>query len=673
MINDPLSKVRDIQNAYGNDVAGLEKRAKVNIGDRLATGIVLENVKDLLEAETRNLAMRANIVPENIIDQTANEVRTMAGGQQLTPTTPTQTVASNVGGINNLLMQKQRQAMANLGRGRPTPGIQNRPPGIQNLPTPNMQTLKRATGGIVAFNEAGPVRKPMTVEEIDATYAIDSPGGDIQTDEEMARIIASRPSASPMVEGYEELNPSLEAKFVGEPPKERFINTTIERALKLGMSREKLPALIAAMRQLRGFDDGDIRRVIEAFDMDGGRQNLEKQGLVGLIEDSKLVDKVIGDEDKREGDDVMNRLGLLPKQSFAYGGEPEGDVPPDFDVAAFEKGLLEGTVSLDPEGVQENKQEVDPVKGKLIADAGGVSDNVLDSPDSIEKFVAEQESIQTDKIGEDSAATKDYKNTVLGTINPETKKREGGLFGELDQINKESEERKENILKRRVISIFGKDFDPEQLSRISAAMADQTSFAGGVSAGGVAAAKFNEEQRQLALELEKEKQARLVESVNRKVALAEEEYGVESQEAIAARQFKLDMQKFGLEIAKAKDTLEVGMKDIEIKLAKLASDERTAAIANGIAKAKNNIDAARNDIERLKAKNLDKRAATDAIINSINALSKARETIISEATLRYGTSGVPLSVTATSDSLTGTIMAMRGALVDELDKGTGSK
>ena len=60
-----------------------------------------------------------------------------------------------------------------------------------------------------------------------------------------------------------------------------------------------------------------------------------------------------------------------------------------------------------------------------------------------------------------------------------------------------------------------------------------------------------------------------------------------------------------LEIAKAKDTLEVGMKDIEIKLARLASDERTAAIANGIAKAKNNIDAARNNIERLKAENIE--------------------------------------------------------------------
>ena len=664
MINDPLSKVRDIQNAYGNDVAGLEKRAKVNIGDRLATGIVLENVKDLLEAETRNLAMRANIVPENIIEQTANEVRTMAGGQQLTPTTPTQTVASNVGGINNLLMQKQRQAMANLGRGRPTPGIQNRPPGIQNLPTPNMQTLNRATGGIVAFNEAGPVRKPMTVEEIDATYATDSPGGDIQTDEEMARIIASRPSASPMVEAE---------KGVHEkgPERKRFINTTIEQALKSGMSREKLPALIAAMRNLRGFDDGDIRQVIEAFDMDGGRQNLEKQGLVGLIADSELIDKVVGGKDKREGEDVMNRLGLLPKQSFANSGlaEPEGDKPP-FDI---EKGILEGSVTLDPEGIQENEQKVDPVeaaldgvKGKLTAEADELSDDVTDSPDNIEKFLSEQESIQTDKIGEDSAATKDYKNTVLGTLNPETNKREGGLFGELDRINKESEERKENILKRRVISIFGKDFDPEQLSRISAAMADKTSFAGGVSAGGVAAAKFNEEQKQLALELEKEKRDRLVESVNRKVALAEKEYGVESQEAIAARQFALDMQKFGLEVAKAKDMLEVGMKDIEIKLAKLSSDERTATVTNAI-------NFAKAQIENLKARNLDRRAATDALISAINALSKARETIISEATLVYGTSGVPLSVTATSDSLTGTIMAMREALVDEIDIGTGSK
>ena len=664
MINDPLSKVRDIQNAYGNDVAGLEKRAKVNIGDRLATGIVLENVKDLLEAETRNLAMRANIVPENIIEQTANEVRTMAGGQQLTPTTPTQTVASNVGGINNLLMQKQRQAMANLGRGRPTPGIQNRPPGIQNLPTPNMQTLNRATGGIVAFNEAGPVRKPMTVEEIDATYATDSPGGDIQTDEEMARIIASRPSASPMVEAE---------KGVHEkgPERKRFINTTIEQALKSGMSREKLPALIAAMRNLRGFDDGDIRQVIEAFDMDGGRQNLEKQGLVGLIADSELIDKVVGGKDKREGEDVMNRLGLLPKQSFANSGlaEPEGDKPP-FDI---EKGILEGSVTLDPEGIQENEQKVDPVeaaldgvKGKLTAEADELSDDVTDSPDNIEKFLSEQESIQTDKIGEDSAATKDYKNTVLGTLNPETNKREGGLFGELDRINKESEERKEKILKRRVISIFGKDFDPEQLSRISAAMADKTSFAGGVSAGGVAAAKFNEEQKQLALELEKEKRDRLVESVNRKVALAEKEYGVESQEAIAARQFALDMQKFGLEVAKAKDMLEVGMKDIEIKLAKLSSDERTATVTNAI-------NFAKAQIENLKARNLDRRAATDALISAINALSKARETIISEATLVYGTSGVPLSVTATSDSLTGTIMAMREALVDEIDTGTGSK
>ena len=665
MINDPLSKVRDIQNAYGNDVAGLEKRAKVNIGDRLATGIVLENVKDLLEAETRNLAMQANIVPENIIDQTANEVRTMAGGQQLTPTTPTQTVASNVGGINNLLMQKQRQAMANLGRGRPTPNIQNRPtPGIQNLPTPNMQTLKRATGGIVAFNEAGPVRKPMTVEEIDATYAIDSPGGDIQTDEEMARITASRPF--PMVEAEEGAHEK-------GPERKRFINTTIEQALKSGMSREKLPALIAAMRNLRGFDDGDIRQVIEAFGMDGGRQNLENQGLVGLIDDSELVDKVIGDEDKRKGDDVMDRLGLLTKRSFADSGLV-GDVPPDFDVDAFEKGLLEGTVSLDPEGVQENEQEGDPVetalddvKGKLIADARGVSDDVTDSPDSIEKFVAEQESIQTDEIGADSAATKDYKNTVLGTINPETKKREGGLFGELDQINKESEERKENILKRRVISIFGKDFDPEQLSRISAAMADKTSFAGGVSAGGVAAAKFNEEQRQLALELEKDKQARLVESVNRRVALAEKEYGVESQEAIAARQFALDMQKFGLEIAKAKDMLEVGMKDIDIKLAKLSSDERTATVTNAI-------NFAKTQIENLKARNLDKRAATDAIINSINALSKARETIISEAEFFYtDKDAVPQNIRDTADTLRTTIDAMREALVDEIDKGTGSK
>jgi len=152
------------------------------------------------------------------------------------------------------------------------------------------------------------------------------------------------------------------------------------------------------------------------------------------------------------------------------------------------------------------------------------------------------------------------------------------------------------------------------LSRISAAMADKKSFAGGVSAGGVAAAQFNKEQRELAQERLDKKRDAQADIVTREIEIAKEIYGESSTEARELRNYKLAIEKFGFEVVKAKASAEVSMQQVANQLLRITSDETIRKAANEIAKET-------NKIARIKASDARADSVYDALFNYSKVLN----------------------------------------------------
>ena len=198
LTNETIKGISGLENAYKGNVPALEQRA--NIDKSLATGLVLEKAREIIEASANDLASKVNIQDNDptVIDQTAEDMRTLLGGPPANAPmgTPELNKAGNVGGINNLAMARQQQALSGLGKPRPQgmpqgmpqgrpqgrpqgmpQGMpQGRPQGISRLPT-NMAAMQNmARGGIVSFSgEDGesqvklPTVNEQYQEQIDAT------------------------------------------------------------------------------------------------------------------------------------------------------------------------------------------------------------------------------------------------------------------------------------------------------------------------------------------------------------------------------------------------------------------------------------------------------------------------------------------------------------------------
>lgn len=377
-----LDGIRDIEKAIGPDVSALETRAKTSISDKLAVGLVLEQTKGILNALSNDIKAKTNIVPENVITQTAKEVENMVVPRGISPLTPETMTASNVGGINDLAVRRNRAAISKLGQpqGQPT----RRPAqGVTGLPNNFSNMATGARGGIVAFAEGE------------------------------------------LVEEKED----------------------------------------------------------EAEDIESQLDN----------QDSVLV-----------------------------------------DAASVLKNDGSPTANIDQQAIE-------------IATGDGVEG----------------------KSGE-------FKETVLGkevVTDDGSLEKQGGILNKYKQRSEDLNKEIADTLERRKISLFGgPGVDPEMLSRISAAMADKKSFAGGVSAGGVAAAQFNEEQKKKQRELIEKKQNLLEKEIQTELDVAKEIYGAESKEVNDLRNFKLNVEKLGVEVAIAKDGLLQKARQLDIELAKLSSD-----------------------------------------------------------------------------------------------------
>ena len=163
-----LDGIRDIEKAIGPNVPALEQRAKTSISDKLAVGLVLEQTKGILNALSNDVKAKTNIVPEDVLTQTAREVENMivpGGIPSLTPETMT---ASTVGGINDLAVRRNRAAISKLGQpqGQPT---RRSAQGVTGLPNNFNNMATGARGGIVAFAEGDLVEEEEPLGSITAT------------------------------------------------------------------------------------------------------------------------------------------------------------------------------------------------------------------------------------------------------------------------------------------------------------------------------------------------------------------------------------------------------------------------------------------------------------------------------------------------------------------------
>ena len=154
-----LDGIRDIEKAIGPDVSALETRAKTSISDKLAVGLVLEQTKGILNALSNDIKAKTNIVPENVITQTAKEVENMIVPGGISPLTPETMTASTVGGINDLAVRRNRAALSKVGQ----------PQGVTGLPTSLNNMATGARGGIVAFAEGDLVEEEEPLGSITAT------------------------------------------------------------------------------------------------------------------------------------------------------------------------------------------------------------------------------------------------------------------------------------------------------------------------------------------------------------------------------------------------------------------------------------------------------------------------------------------------------------------------
>ena len=314
--------------------------------------------------------------------------------------------------------------------------------------------------------------------------------------------------------------------------------------------------------------------------------------------------------------------------SAGYGFEPEGR-----DSAGADSFTVTGARAKDsPEYSSTRRRDaVEEVEEVEEAGEEDKEDPIVSAAIDINKKAKTSENVakllETDapeaekKPDEGETPTGEFKKLLFGDG-----KDDIGLFGKLESLNTKYDTDTAELLKRRKISFFGgPGVDPEMLSRISAAMADKKSFAGGVSAGGVAAAQFNKEQRELAQERLDKKRDAQADIVTREIEIAKEIYGESSTEARELRNYKLAIEKFGFDITKAKASAEIGMEQVANQLLKITSDETIRKTANDIAKEANRI-------SRMKANNTDKNDMYDALFNFAGVLNERIDTLESAYT-----------------------------------------
>ena len=303
--------------------------------------------------------------------------------------------------------------------------------------------------------------------------------------------------------------------------------------------------------------------------------------------------------------------------SAGYGFEPEGR-----DFAGADDFTVTGARAKDsPEYSSTRRRDaVEEVEEVEEAGEEDKEDPIVSAAIDINKKAKTSENVakllETDapeaekEPDEGETPTGEFKKLLFGDG-----KDDIGLFGKLESLNTKYDDDTAELLKRRKISFFGgPGVDPEMLSRISAAMADKKSFAGGVSAGGVAAAQFNKEQRELAQERLDKKRDAQADIVTREIDIAKEIYGEASTEARELRNYKLAIEKFGFEIVKAKASAEVGMQQVANQLLRITTDETIRKAANDIAKETNRI-------SKIKARDANADSMNDALFNYAKVLN----------------------------------------------------
>jgi len=304
--------------------------------------------------------------------------------------------------------------------------------------------------------------------------------------------------------------------------------------------------------------------------------------------------------------------------SAGYGFEPEGR-----DFAGADDFTVTGARAKDsPEYSSTRRRDAVEEVEEVEEEAGeeDKEDPIVSAAIDINKKAKTSENVanllETDapeaeeEPSEGDTPTGEFKKLLFGDGEDDE-----GLFGKLESLNKQYDTDTAELLKRRKISFFGgPGVDPEMLSRISAAMADKKSFAGGVSAGGVAAAQFNKEQRELAQERLDKKRDAQADIVTREIDIAKEIYGESSTEARELRNYKLAIEKFGFEVVKAKASAEVSMQQVANQLLRITTDETIRKAANDIAKETNRI-------SRIKARDANEDAMNDALFNYAKVLN----------------------------------------------------
>ena len=73
LTNETIKGISGLENAYKGNVPALEQRA--NIDKSLATGLVLEKAREIIEASANDLASKVNIQDNDptVMDQTAED------------------------------------------------------------------------------------------------------------------------------------------------------------------------------------------------------------------------------------------------------------------------------------------------------------------------------------------------------------------------------------------------------------------------------------------------------------------------------------------------------------------------------------------------------------------------------------------------------------------------
>tara|TARA_Y200000002_G_scaffold339546_1_gene309574 strand:- start:329 stop:1903 length:1575 start_codon:yes stop_codon:yes gene_type:complete len=320
--------------------------------------------------------------------------------------------------------------------------------------------------------------------------------------------------------------------------------------------------------------------------------------------------------------------------SAGYGFEPEGR-----DFAGADNFTVTGARAKDsPEYSSTRRRDaVEEVEVEEVEEAGeeGKEDPIVSAAIDINKKAKTSENVENlletetpeaeKEPSEGDTPTGEFKKLLFGDGEDDE-----GLFGKLEKLNTKYDDDTAELLKRRKISFFGgPGVDPEMLSRISAAMADKKSFAGGVSAGGVAAAQFNKEQRELAQERLNKKRDAQADIVTREIDIAKEIYGESSTEARELRNYKLAIEKFGFEVVKAKASAEVSMQQVANQLLRITTDETIRKAANDIAKETNRI-------SRIKARDANANSVYDALFNYAKVLNDQVATIRDQITQNYG-------------------------------------